>query len=59
MLPPGQQLGTILRLKAPSIPGDYVLSVTLVQEFVRWFDDVDVSNAHRQIVRVLADAPES
>jgi acetolactate synthase I/II/III large subunit len=39
-------------LKTPERPGDYRLAVTLVQEQVAWFDDLDEQNAWSGSVRV-------
>lgn len=51
-LQPGESLTCSVRVSTPSVEGEYVLSLTLVQEDVAWFDDVDASSACRQIVRV-------
>jgi acetolactate synthase-1/2/3 large subunit len=44
-LPPGDEVEILLRVTAPIDHGEYILSVTLVQEFVRWFDEVSPANA--------------
>lgn len=55
-LPPRESLACSLRVRTPSVEGEYILCLTLVQEDVAWFDDVDAASACRQIVRV--DKPE-
>ena len=42
-----------LGLRTPAIPGLYELRVTLVQEGVAWFDDLDPSNAWGTTVAVV------
>jgi hypothetical protein len=56
-LAPGSERAYRFMLRAPARPGRYVLTVTLVQEGVAWFDDVDASNAYSQEVSV-EPAPE-
>ena len=52
------------RIAAPPDPGSYTLAVTLLQEQVAWFDDLDPDSAARASVRVLdvadrvPDAPD-
>ena len=41
-----------MRVQAPDEPGDYILRITLVQELVAWFDDIDLSNSVSGPVRV-------
>jgi ubiquinone/menaquinone biosynthesis C-methylase UbiE len=36
---PGQEINVELKVKAPTAPGDYLLELDLVQEFVAWFGD--------------------
>jgi hypothetical protein len=36
---PGQEVDVPLAITAPSTPGDYTLSIDLVQEMVAWFSD--------------------
>jgi hypothetical protein len=40
-------------LEVPHLPGDYTIRVTLVQEQVRWFDEVDSANGWTTRVRVV------
>ena len=54
-LPPGDRLETFARVTAPGAPGDYTLALTLLQEGVAWFDDVDPANGVRGLVTVTAD----
>jgi hypothetical protein len=42
----------VLGLRAPAEPGAYELRVTLVQEGVAWFDDLNADNALRASVRI-------
>ena len=51
-LPPGLRRISRFALATPDTPGDYVLRVTLVQEQVRWFDELDPTNAWSQPVRI-------
>jgi acetolactate synthase I/II/III large subunit len=44
-LPPSVRRSCRLSLEAPRDPGDYKLVITLVQEQVRWFDEVADGNA--------------
>lgn len=41
-----------LRILAPDVPGEYVLKITPLQEFVAWFDDLDPANGWSGAVRV-------
>jgi len=36
----------------PAVAGDYTIRLTLVQEEVRWFDEVDIGNGWTARVRV-------
>jgi len=56
-LPPRESLACSLRVRTPSVEGEYILCLTLVQEDVAWFDDVDAASACRQIVRVDKPGP--
>ncbi len=40
-------------VQAPPYAGDFILRMTLVQEHVAWFDDVDESNAYSQRVEIV------
>ena len=42
--PPGEEREFKIRVRPPSVAGDFVLRVTLVQEFVAWFDDLHEDN---------------
>jgi hypothetical protein len=44
-LPPGVERTCRFSLRAPETLGDYRLVVTLVQEQVAWFDELDARNA--------------
>lgn len=41
-----------IAVEAPEAPGEYVLELTLIQEFVRWFDEVDEASLLSVKVRV-------
>jgi hypothetical protein len=51
-LPPDDVVECRLALETPAVPGEYTLRITLVQEQVRWFDDVDSANGWTARVRV-------
>ena len=51
-LPPEGAAECRVALKVPAIPGDYTIRVTLVQEQVRWFDEVDSANGWTKRLRV-------
>lgn len=51
---PGEALRCSVKLVAPPVGGEYLLRVTLLQERVAWFDDLDESNASSHLVRVRA-----
>jgi SAM-dependent methyltransferase len=53
-LQPGQALTVAVRVIPPSRPGSYRLSLTLVQEQVRWLN----AGAHTMAVSVLSEVPE-
>jgi hypothetical protein len=52
-LPPGTEQSCRFSLRAPEAPGEYGLTVTLVQEHVAWFDHLDERNAWSRRVRVV------
>ncbi len=56
-LPPNELRTCRVQIKAPETPGDYVLHLTLVQENVAWFDDLDPDNACAGLVQVVSAAP--
>jgi hypothetical protein len=51
-LPPGGAAECRVALEMPAIPGNYKIRVTLVQEHVRWFDEVDSANGWTMRLRV-------
>jgi acetolactate synthase I/II/III large subunit len=51
-LPPEGVAECRVALEVPAIPGDYTIRVTLVQEQVRWFDEVDITNGWTMRLRV-------
>jgi hypothetical protein len=51
-LQPGDTGTFQLAVRAPESPGTHRLSITLVQELVQWFDDVDATNSWTNLVRV-------
>jgi Domain of unknown function (DUF4915) len=51
-LPPEGAAECRVALEVPAIPGDYTIRVTLVQEQVRWFDEVDSANGWTKRLRV-------
>lgn len=53
-LPPGEELTFDIKLVTPQEPGEYEVRVTLVQEGVRWFDDVTPENGCTVAVTVTA-----
>jgi len=52
MLPPGGTLHSKIEVRPPDVAGDFLLILTLVQESVAWFNDLDPANACSAIVRV-------
>jgi hypothetical protein len=44
VVPPGFALNANIMLYAPDRPGRYQLRITLVQEWVTWFDDINPEN---------------
>ena len=58
-IPPGHALSSQMQVQAPGTPGSYRLRITLVQEFVAWFDELDPANACSVDVVVGAGAPLS
>jgi chromosome segregation ATPase len=49
---PGERFRSTLRVNTPSSNGMLQLRVTLVQESVMWFDDVDLANADIHMVQI-------
>ena len=52
-LPPGVERICRFSLRTPQAPGDYRLIVTLVQEQVAWFDELDPRNAWSGQVHIV------
>lgn len=58
---PGRNLVVPLEIRAPNVPGTYGLRITLLDEGVRWFDELREGNAavsHLEVLRVTP-APEA
>ena len=53
-LAPGASSDFMMRVLAPDKPGEYTLHITMVQEYVRWFDAVDPAVACELDVTVFA-----
>ena len=51
-LPPQESAACRFALEVPAVPGDYTIRITLVQEHVRWFDEVDSANGWTTRIRV-------
>lgn len=54
-LSPGDSIACIVRIVAPQRAGSFILRLTLVQEMVSWFDDIDPANALSIETDVVAD----
>lgn len=52
-LPSGRQRTYPVDFLAPDVPGRYILQLTLVQEYVAWFDNIDPRNAVQCTVEVV------
>lgn len=49
-LAPGDRMTSVVTLACPPDPGRYLLTLSVVQEWVRWFDDVDpVAAVHANV----------
>ncbi|HET8681590.1 MAG TPA: DUF4915 domain-containing protein [Micromonosporaceae bacterium] len=59
-LPPGEAAEVALLVRAPGTPGRHRLRITVEQQGVAWFDELDDGNAAEVDVEVLpsAEAPE-
>jgi len=55
IVPPHYSLSCPMQIQTPTRPGAYRLQVTLVQEWVGWFDDVDASNACVRLIEVCSN----
>jgi hypothetical protein len=53
VLPPGQPIRCRFKVKTLAETGEFILRVSLVQEHVAWFDDVDPRNACSRPVRIV------
>lgn len=49
----GQSVRVRVPIDAPTAAGDYLLRLTLVQEFVAWFDDINAENGFTRLVHVV------
>ena len=56
LLPPRGQLRGSAKIITPSLPGEYTLRLTLVQELIAWFDVSDPANSVDIPVDVVASA---
>lgn len=56
IVPPYYSLSCSMQIQSPSKPGLYRLQVSLIQEWVGWFDDFDQRNACVGIVEVSPEA---
>ncbi len=56
-LPPGRTQGGVLRVVAPRTPGAYTLRLSVVQDNVAWFDDLDPANGTAALVTVSNAQP--
>jgi uncharacterized protein (TIGR03032 family) len=54
-LPPHETEAVVCRVTAPSTIGAYTLHITLVQEHVAWFDEVNPANSVEATVQVVVD----
>ncbi|MCB0975337.1 MAG: DUF4915 domain-containing protein [Actinobacteria bacterium] len=52
LLAPFQEQRLRMIVKTPTDPGEYELRVTLVQENVQWFDDINPMNMCTKVVRI-------
>ncbi|WP_081452373.1 DUF4915 domain-containing protein [Verrucomicrobium spinosum] len=53
---PGEALTCQLVVQAPALEGEWIVAVTLVQEQVAWFDDLDPGSSFRKKVSVCLDS---
>ena len=58
-LRPGGRLDVVARIAVPEVPGAYTLALTLLQENVAWFDDVDPASGLRSGVTVTPNTSAS
>jgi acetolactate synthase I/II/III large subunit len=52
-LPPRNSMNYKFRLKTPPTPGEFILCLTLVQEQVAWFNDLDEKNSFIHPVHIV------
>lgn len=52
-IPPGRGTEIQARISAPDSPGSYLLRISLLQEDVAWFDDVNADAASNHRIRVM------
>lgn len=52
VLPPGSSIRIRMEIQVPDVYGEYVLSISLVQEQVVWFDDLEPTNARSAHVAI-------
>ncbi len=53
-LPPRQKLTCRMKIRTPPLEGVFLLRITLVQESVAWFDDLDDGNHCSRLVHVTS-----
>jgi hypothetical protein len=53
LVPPSYTQDCLLKVVVPADPGDYLLRISLVQEQVAWFDDIEPSNGLAVEVHVV------
>ena len=53
LVPPSYTQDCLLKVVVPADPGDYLLRISLVQEQVAWFDDIEPSNGLAVEVQVV------
>jgi len=51
-LPPHEPHTCMAKLEAPPVAGSFLLRLTLVQELIAWFDDVDEANGCQRVVQI-------
>jgi acetolactate synthase-1/2/3 large subunit len=51
-LAPGEKTACHIKMVAPTRSGRYICKLSLVQEFIAWFDDVDGANGLAQMIDV-------
>ena len=56
VLAPGESIYCRIEVQAPEIEGEVKLTITMLQELVVWFDELDESNGRSAIVKICNDA---